>query len=128
MTMKESIKKYYLDENMNCAESVLHAADEAWKLELMPETFKAVAPFGGMCCGQTCGAIAGAVAAIGTKYVDDGLHKSPLAKEKTEKFMKEFHRRFGSYLCQELKCRYAKDERRCLELVEQVAELLEEMA
>lgn len=126
--MKEKVKEYYIDQKLNCAESTLHAAGDAWNLRLPTEAYRAVGPFGGgMGCGNTCGALAGALAAIGNRYIQDDMHTSPIAQEKIALFMKEFEKRFGSTLCSELKVKYAKDDLRCLQLVEEVAELLEEI-
>lgn len=124
--VKENVRKYYIDQNLNCAEATLHAAADAWGLQLPTEAYRAVGPFGGgMCCGNTCGALAGALAAIGCRYIEEDMHASPEAKEKALQFMRAFKQQFDTTLCSQLKARYANGELRCLELVEQVAQLLD---
>ena len=56
--IRELVPKYYLEQNNNCAEALLRAADEALSLGLPPESFRLVAGFGGgFGCGRTCGAV-----------------------------------------------------------------------
>ena len=53
---------------------------------------------GGMFRGDTCGAVTGALMAIGLAYGDDAA----LTAEKTAEFQAAFTERFGSTICREL--------------------------
>ncbi len=53
---------------------------------------------GGMFRGDTCGAVVGALIAIGLACGDDG----GLTAEKTAQFQRRFTERFGSTICREL--------------------------
>ena len=53
--MEELVKRYYLENDFNCAEAMMHAANEAYQLNLSEETFHAFSGFGGGCgCGRGC--------------------------------------------------------------------------
>lgn len=60
---------------------------------------------GGMCLGEVCGAVTGALMAIGLKYgqctVED-LEGRKLTSDKTKAMMGKFKVENGSYLCREL--------------------------
>ena len=76
--IRELVPKYYLEQNNNCAEALLHAAAEALSLNLPPEAFRLVAGYGsGMGCGLTCGAISCAVAVVSQLAVGARAHETP---------------------------------------------------
>lgn len=127
--LRDYLDTYYLDKGMNCAECTLHAADEAWGLNLDPLVFKAVGGFGGgVGCGNLCGAVAGGVAALGFLYIDgETAHQNPLMQAKAALLVNLVKERLGSELCDYLKPRYRSDEERCLPTVRLIADLLEEV-
>ena len=53
---------------------------------------------GGMFRGDTCGAVTGALIALGLAFGED----APLTAEKTAEFQQRFTERFGSTICREL--------------------------
>ena len=61
---------------------------------------------GGMFGGDSCGAVVGAVLAIGLKYghyeEEDFQERKKLCMAKTEEFRREFNAKFGSCMCKEL--------------------------
>lgn len=93
------------DNKFNCAQAVFSAfADE---LGLERETaYKVAGCFGGgMRCGEVCGAVSGALMALGCKY-GQTIPGDTAAKEQASKKAVEFIERFkstnGSILCKEL--------------------------
>lgn len=60
---------------------------------------------GGMCKGEVCGAVTGALMAIGLKYgqckVED-LEARKITNDKTIEMMERFKQENGSYLCKDL--------------------------
>ena len=75
--MKERIHHYYIEQDMNCAESILHVLNDQYSLGLSETDFKLVSGFGGGCgCGKLCGALAGCVAALGCRMVTDRAHNT----------------------------------------------------
>lgn len=122
---KDYIKKYYLDEGRNCAESTLRAANEAYALGLEEKDFLLLRGFGGgMAVGGPCGALTGAVAALGRMFGDkldkEGLHALVAG------YIAAFEQRFGSVNCSELTPGWKKEDVRCYELVAAAAALLDE--
>ena len=126
----EKARKYYDKKyDLNCAETIIYAANEEYSLGLSKETLKALAGFGGgLCVEHICGAITGAIAVIGIMYTDEKSHQSPIVKELTQKFMNNFKDKLQEYNCDKLKEKYKKDEEfRCLYMVESSAEILQDL-
>ncbi|MGL4772360.1 MAG: C-GCAxxG-C-C family (seleno)protein [Clostridium sp.] len=118
-------KKY----DLNCAECILYAANEEYKLDLSKQTLKAVAGFGGgIAIEDVCGAALGAVSAIGIMFTNERGHESPIVRELTGEFMKKFNEKLGTHKCDELKAKYRKDDiHRCIHMIEVAAETLDEV-
>jgi len=100
---EKAVKRF--DEGYNCAQSVLLTMLEHWNGEndLVP---KIAAGFGGGIgrCGSVCGALTGAVMALGVKYGSDGpsLEKRLRCYEFAQKLYRQFELKHGSALCREL--------------------------
>lgn len=92
----------------NCAQSVLLTMAEHWKCEnqLIPRV--AYAFGGGMgACGSVCGAVTGALMAIGIKCGPDepvghSMEKLPRAYKLAETFYRRFEKQNGNVMCREL--------------------------
>ena len=127
--LRDIALKYYLEQDYNCAESILRAANDKYSLGLSEETFHALGGFGGGCCsGRLCGACAAGVAAISAKYIKTRLHADETAKERVSLFMTDYIKSMGSDLCDELKKKYYDEKLesgRCRRTVELAADLLE---
>ena len=92
-------KRYY------CSQAVLAAfADELGMTK--EQALKVGACFGGgMCKAEVCGACTGALMALGLKYGmyrDGDLDSKQRANSYTVRFLDEFSRLNGSYICREL--------------------------
>ena len=60
--LEENVKKYY-QSGYNCSETLLHACNETYQLDISEEDMKMMAGFGGgMFIGSTCGALIGSIA------------------------------------------------------------------
>ena len=126
--LADEVLKYYLERGCNCAESLLHGADDYYGLGLGDDAFHAIGGFGGGCCsGRLCGACAGAVAAISKKYITTKAHTEPKACDRVAAFMRAFIETLGSDICKELKDLYwdAENGRRCTKTVTMAAEVLQ---
>ena len=122
---EEYIRRFYLDEGRNCAESMLRAANDAYGLGLEERDFLLLRGFGGgMAVGGPCGALTGAVAALGRLFGEE-LDKLAL-HELIAGFIGEFEKRFGATDCEKLTPQYKKEDVRCFALVSAAAELLDE--
>lgn len=125
--IRDYAKKYYGEQNRNCAESVFLAANEALGLGLRDEDAKLIAGFGGgIGCGSLCGALAGAVAILGRTMVGDKAHTAAGFREACAALKKDFEARLGSILCSEIKPKNFNDKDRCLATVLVASDVLED--
>ncbi len=124
--LRDKVKKYFLDNNRNCAESMLLAANEEYGLDLGENEIELMRGFGGgMGSGITCGAVSGSIAAL-SKLICIKVEKER-AHEVCKSFVTEFESRFSSSHCDVLTPIYKKEDVRCYELLLQTADLLDEI-
>ncbi|MDR0468752.1 MAG: C-GCAxxG-C-C family protein [Peptococcaceae bacterium] len=130
-------------ERMHCSQQVLME----WAEELgydREEAARMAAPFGGgMFRGDTCGAVGGAMIAIGMKYGNStpgDAKKDDAMQDKVKEFQEKFAARNGSTICRDLLgYDFAKPEERaaafatgkvkevCPKLVQDALEILDEI-
>lgn len=106
----------------NCCQAVLGACCDKWKMD--PDTAYRLGAFfgGGMRRGEVCGAVTGALMALGMEYGDENNRKSMESLE----FMKAFRAQYGSLLCKELLGEDGKKKKElCPVLIRFCAEYLE---
>lgn len=107
MTHSEKANKYFCDK-FHCSQAVL--AGFAEELGITEEqALKLGSCFGtGMRKGEVCGACSGALMVLGMKYgqyIKDDMESRNKSNLVTDKFLDEFKKRNGSYICNELlKC------------------------
>jgi C_GCAxxG_C_C family probable redox protein len=105
--MKKSEKALdYFRNKFNCSQSVLTVFSSNFGLS-ENESLKLACAFGGGMGRQqlTCGAVTGALMAIGLKYgkgINDTEEKKQLTYSKTREFFEEFIKIHGSTNCREL--------------------------
>ncbi|MBR5520430.1 MAG: C-GCAxxG-C-C family protein [Oscillospiraceae bacterium] len=128
MTLGEYAKKYYLEENQNCAVSLLLGTSDTYNLGLTINDAQLLAGFGGgMACGNLCGALAGAVAAMGKVFLAEGETRSETLTEACRGFVKAFEEKWGTTLCAPIKEKNVKDpETRCQLTVVETGNMLQE--
>ena len=126
MNIHDLARKYYVEQNRNCAESVFLAANEALELGLRAEDAKLIAAFGGgMGCGSTCGALAGAMAILGRCLITSDAHATEGFKERCAALKQAFEQRLGGTDCDVLKPkRFVDGGDRCLETVQLACDVL----
>jgi C_GCAxxG_C_C family probable redox protein len=142
MSLKDRASENF-KKGLNCSQSVIEAYSRASGMDQeMAKSFSA--GFGGGMgrAQKTCGAITGAVMAIGCKYHDNEDPSSSKEKvyAKTREFLKKFEKINGSAECydllgvdiktQEGKEKYKKEnmfEEKCLKYVQDACDTLEKM-
>ncbi|MFW9920578.1 MAG: C-GCAxxG-C-C family protein [Candidatus Thorarchaeota archaeon] len=96
MLNEDAVKKakQLFSEDYNCAQSVLKATIEARDMKIPSVTYLAAGFGGGMgICGETCGAVSGAVIAIGLLL--ERIHPERIDhKKKSYEYVREFIRLF----------------------------------
>ena len=82
----------------NCCQSVLGCCCEHFQMDA--ETAYRLGAFfgGGMRCGEVCGAVTGALMALGIAYGDQENRKC----QKSHEFLKAFEAAYGHLACKEL--------------------------
>ncbi|WP_313342828.1 C-GCAxxG-C-C family protein [Sedimentibacter sp.] len=123
--MKEIVDKinklelsYPLEErpkyHINCAETLLMAANEEYELGLDDRFIKAVCPFGGgLQSEKTCGALLGTLSAIGVIFTEDRPSDNEKMKEMTKKYVEEFEKEFGALDCATIKKHHRSETEGC---------------
>lgn len=127
--LREIANDFYMNQNYNCGECILRAANKAYDLGLDERALKLASGFGaGMGCGNTCGALSAAMSVLSLLFCGDKAHETEGFKELCAEYVDTFKASLGSDNCEELKARYRYpegDDRRCLITVEKAADVLE---
>ena len=126
--LKERAYHYFIERNMNCAESVFLAANDAFEMGLPADSAKIIGGFGGgIGCGNVCGALAGCVATIGQLLIQGDAHATEGFKEDCARVVELFNEKLGSTVCNDLTPKYKKEDgTRCLIVVHAACDVLEE--
>ncbi len=126
--LKDVCDKYYFSRNYNCAETILHAANEYYDLGLHERDMILVAGFGaGMQTGNTCGTLLSAISILSMKYVEAKAHESADIHDVSLMLTRKFNAKFGSTLCKEIKPKFFEPEIRCQNTVHLACDILEEV-
>lgn len=120
-------EKYFLEGDFNCAESVLLAANEVYGFGLDAENcVKLVSAFGGgLGCGKLCGAVAGAMSALGFVAVTGRAHATEGFKDLCAGTAAKLENALGSTECARVKPAFFNAETRCLGAVKGACAVLE---
>ena len=114
--------------DLNCAETILYGANEAYKLGLDSDALKMAAGFGGgMAIESVCGALTGSIMVLGMLFVEERAHQSPRLKELVKELLVRYREEMGSIQCDVLKESYRTEEKKCREVVEKAAMVLDEV-
>ncbi|MFP4384781.1 MAG: C-GCAxxG-C-C family (seleno)protein [Spirochaetia bacterium] len=121
-------KGFARGKDLNCAETILYGANEAYKLGLDKDSLKLSSGFGGgMGIEDTCGAVAGSVMVLGRIFVKDRAHESGKLKQITAEFLNAYRQEMGSINCAPLKEKYRDDLRGCEDVIFKAAEILDQV-
>lgn len=125
----DKAKKFYSKEfDLNCAETMIYAANEEYDMNLSKETLKTMAAFGGgMAIESVCGAITGSLAVLSILFTRDRGHESERVKNLTKEFFAEYQQQLNTYNCDELKAEYRNENERCWIMIEKAAETLDKI-
>ena len=126
--MLSEIALRYYNEGYNCAESLVAASNELWDLKLDSQALKLAAALGGgMQIGDVCGAISGAVCALGCLMVATKAHDCADLKPVTQELMDAFNKKFNSLRCDQIKPQLFAASSRCGNTVVVCADIFEEV-
>lgn len=100
---EQEVKKF--NEGYNCAQIVLGSFSQKYGMK-QEDAYRIATGFGGgLRCGETCGAVVGAVLVIGLKYGNENQEEGntkTLCYQKTVEFTEAFRKKQGSIVCKEL--------------------------
>jgi C_GCAxxG_C_C family probable redox protein len=127
--LMDKINKYYTKRyDFNCAEVMMYAANNEYKMKLKRDTFKTMASFGGgMGIESVCGAITGSLAVIGILFTKEKAHEGDRVKKLCQEFFQKFEAKLGTINCVSLKAKYQKEDVGCRVMLETAAEILDEI-
>lgn len=124
--LKDCFEKYYYDQNYNCAETMIRAANEYYDLKLHDRDMIMLGGYGGgIQTGNTCGAILAAASVLSMKYVEQKAHESKDIKPVTTALIREFNKKYGSVLCKDIKPQSFDPQYRCKRTIEAACDILE---
>ena len=104
----------------NCCQAVIMSCCEKYGLT-KDQAYHLGAFFGGgMRCGEVCGAVSGALMALGLKYGDENNRRC----DKSKAFLNAFKAEFGSILCRDILALHEK--KLCPTLIHYAAKYLED--
>lgn len=126
--LKQLTEYYYNNGNYNCAETIIHAANECYGLEINEEDMKMFGGFGsGMYAGLVCGALAAGVAVLSKLIIEDkAKDNADEVRRIINGFVRTFKERLRGTSCRELRPLHFSVEERCLKTVLLAAEVLDE--
>jgi C_GCAxxG_C_C family probable redox protein len=113
-------------EDLSCSETILHAANRVYRLNLSPKALKLAAGFGGgMGVQKTCGALTGGLMALSALFIRERAHESDYLKGLEKELFRDIEARVGSTDCSYLKERYEDSEGSCKPLIIEIGAILE---
>jgi len=127
--MLKDLALQYANNDYNCAESILHGANDYYNLGLTDKEMKLVGGFGGgMQCGDICGTLAASISVISIRYIDVRAHEDrPRLRHLVTTLIKQFQSEMGSRVCVDIKPKYYTKETKCNATIEKAAALLEDV-
>lgn len=127
--LKEYIESGFgLEEDLNCAETILYGANHVYGLDLDKKALKLAAGFGGgMGIGSTCGIITGGLMVLSDLFVEDRGHESNLIKKINRKFIRKFREKYGTIECKELKRDFCDPKTGCRDMIIYGGQILDEI-
>lgn len=110
----------------NCAQAILHGANDYYNLKLSPKALKMIAPFGGgMYTENTCGMLTGGIAVIGVLFAEEMPTQNLRMKEITRFWTEQFEQEFSNTKCSLIKDINLKEHEGCGNLILRAAAVLE---
>lgn len=120
-------QEWYESENTNCSETLLHACNDKYGLNISDDDFKLMAGFGGgMYTGNVCGALTGCVAALSKMMVQTKAHETPELREAVVSLNRNFRNILGDTQCSKIKLNFFDPDKRCLNTVVAGAQAMEQ--
>jgi len=127
--LKEFIEEgFYPREDLNCAETILYGANQAYGLRLSKNCLRLSAAFGGgMGVENVCGVVTASLMVLGYLFVKDHAHQSPEIKDLSKEFFGHFTKELADFNCKPLKDKYRTEEKKCYDIILKGAKILDDI-
>ena len=130
--LKDELIKYYYPpngHNYNCAEAMLRAVNDYYKLDLPEKMLYSVSGFGGGAGHDLlCGGLQSAIITLGVLFSVNGRgHDSELLNQLTDRLLNEFAEKMGHTDCVFLKSHYHVPVHKCESVLVKACDILEEL-
>lgn len=120
MIMHISAKKYYLEKNYNCAETILRLSNDEFKLGIDESILKIMAGFGGgMYKESTCGVVTCGIAALSLILPDKKNLETAVLN-----YQSQISQIFSSNECSNIKPLHREELNRCLNVIDKAYKIL----
>lgn len=128
MLYRHLLEHYDEYNQYNCAERMLHAANDVYNLGLDDYTCKVASGFGGgMAVGSVCGALTGAIMVLGLLFVETTAHQSIRIKALEKELLSRYKEKMGDYHCAVLAKQYATHVPKCQPAILEAAKILDDI-
>lgn len=122
----DELKRIYLDEETNCAESLLKTALKSRNVKVPNACYRMMSGYsGGVSVEGMCGAVLGGVAALSLLLNQGDEESFERSKEAVAEFYQLCEDAYGSVCCHEIKTQWRTEEMRCFQVVCRIGEALE---
>lgn len=114
--------------DLNCAETILYGANEAYGIGLDAKALKIASGFGGgMGLETVCGALTGSVMTFGLLFTRERGHESDFVENLNRELFARFEQEMGSTECRCLKEKHRTEETGCRNVILAAARILDEI-
>ena len=130
--LRDELIRYYSPTEgprYNCAEAMMRALNDYYRLNLPKEVLCAASSFGGGCAhDEMCGGIASSLAVLGILFSNDGNSRNSLNLIQLRKqFFTEFDAIYQQSRCNYLRNNYSGPGRRCEPVLVNIADIIEKI-
>lgn len=127
-SLEETVRRIYLCESTNCAETLILACDEVYQLGLpRKQASILMSGFGsGLYTGNVCGALCACNAALSCLLVEDKAHLCEPLRASQAALVRNFKNHVGDTQCAKCKMLHHSKEERCLKTVTLAAQVMEQ--
>ena len=113
--LERNVKHHYLENNYNCAETMIQACNDTFKLDLPAFAYRMLSGFGsGLYTGNICGALVGCTSALSLMMVETRAHDTEYLPYAQRLLVRNFRNLLGETQCARLKVVHHTKEQRCL--------------
>ncbi|MCI9155740.1 MAG: hypothetical protein HFF44_02225 [Lawsonibacter sp.] len=124
--IKQNLYQVYVTEQTNCAQTMFAAGIQSQGDEVPEASSRMLGVYsGGVSSEAFCGGILGGAAAIGYLLNHGDEQSFETSKQACREFVERCRNRLGTTECSQIKAVWRKEEIRCYDAVEQIAEELE---